>query len=50
LFDGNAYIVSPAGFAVLFFELDGKFGEHLVSNIQHNIFKKKQLKEIQLTK
>ena len=49
LFDGNAYVVTPAGFAIRgVFELDGKFGEHLsLSNIQDNIFKKNQLKEIQ---
>ena len=47
LFDGNAYIVTPTGFAVRgVFELDCEFGEHL-SNIQDNIFKKNQLKEIQ---
>ena len=40
LFDRNAYIVTPAGFAVRgVFELDCEFGEHLsLSNIQDNIF------------
>jgi len=49
LFDGHAYVITPTGFAVRgVFELDGKFGEHLsLSNIQDNIFKKNQLKEIQ---